>query len=126
MSIAIPLWEPLEKTPPRPWLEVLAAIRATAPPQPPTPTPRPSIDVDAAEASPDRPTKENPILSASYWCDVVVDSFRELQLQKIMRVKRCGYKEAKEIAEDPDPYEKEYLFYCIPALKNEGIAFRRH
>ena len=126
MSIAIPLWEPLEKTPPRPWLEVLAAIRATAPPRPPTPTLRPMIDVDSAEASPDRPTKENPILSASYWCDVVVDSFRELQLQKIMRVKRCGYKEAKEIAEDPDPYEKEYLFYCIPALKNEGIAFRRH
>ena len=124
MSIAFPPWEPQEKTPPRPWLEVLAAIRATAPPRPPTR--RPMIDVDAAEASPDRPTKENPILSASYWCDVVVDSFRELQLQKIMRVRRCGYTEAKEIAEDPDPYEKEYLFYCMPVLKNEGIAFRRH
>jgi hypothetical protein len=125
MSLAIPLWEPLEKTPPRPWLEVLAAIRATAPP-PFTPTPRPIIDANAAEASLDRPTKEHPLLSASYWCDVVVDSFRELQLQKIMRVRRCGYTEAKEIAEDPDPYEKEYLFYCLPALKNEGIAFRRH
>lgn len=125
MSIAIPPWEPLP-SPPRPWLEVLSSIRGTAPLPPLTPTLRPSIDVDAAEAAPDRPTKENPILSASYWCDVVVDSFRELQLQKIMRVKRCGYTEAKEIAEDPDPYEKEYLFYCLPALKNEGIAFRRH
>ena len=123
MSVAIPPWEPLP-SPPR--LEVFAAIRATAPPPPLTSTPRPSIAVDAAEASLDRPTKEHPLLSASYWCDVVVDSFRELQLQKIMRVKRCGYTEAKEIAEDPDPYEKEYLFYCLPALKNEGIAFRRH
>ena len=123
MSLAIPPWEPLP-SPPR--LEVFAEIRATAPPPPLTPTPRPSIDVDAAEASLDRPTKEHPLLSSSYWCDVVVDSFRELQLQKIMRVKRCGYTEAKEIAEDPDPYEKEYLFYCLPALKNEGIAFRRH
>lgn len=122
MSLAIPHWEPLPS--PRPWLEVLAAIRATAPLPPQTPTPRPTIDVDAAEASLDRPTKEHPLLSASYWCDVVVDSFRELQLQKIMRVKRCGYTEAKEIAEDPDPYEKEYLFYCIHSIKNEGIAFR--
>lgn len=122
MSLAIPPWEPLPS--PRPWLEVLAAIRATAPLPPQSPTPRPTIDVDAAEASLDRPTKEHPLLSASYWCDVVVDSFRELQLQKIMRVKRCGYTEAKEIAEDPDPYEKEYLFYCIHSIKNEGIAFR--
>ena len=42
-----------------------------------------------------------------------------------MRIKRCGFTEAKEIAEDPDPYEKEYIFYCLHTIKSEGIAFRR-
>lgn len=83
-------------------------------PQPP-PTPRPTIDVDVAEDSKDRPRKEHPLLDATFWCDTVVDSFRDLQLQRILRIKRCGYKEAKEIAEDPDPYDKEYLFYCLTA-----------
>lgn len=102
-----------EKYPsPRPWLELLDIIRSTVPP---APTPRPTIDVDIAEMSEDRPRKEHPLISASFWCDTVVDSFRDLQLQRILRVKQCNYKEAKEIAEDPDPYDKEYLFYCLTA-----------
>ena len=121
MSTLIPPRETVETT--RPWLEVLAAIRATEPP--PIQSPRPTIDVEAAEASPDRPKKENPLLGTTFWCDTVVDAFRELQLQKILRIKRCGYTEAKEIAEDPDPYEKEYVFYCLHSIKIDGIAFRR-
>lgn len=118
-TVYITAWKSLEKLyeeeprPCRPWLEVLASVRMTAPT-----TPRPTIDVVAAEVSVDRPVKEHPLLSASFWCDTIVDSFRQLQLEKIMRTKRCTYKVAVEMAEDPDPYDKEHLFHCMSTVKN--------
>lgn len=106
-----------ERPSPRPWLELLSIIRST---EPPPLTPRPTIDVDLAEEASDRPTTEHPLLTASFWCDTVVDSFRQRQLQRIMKMKRCSYKEGIEQAEDPDPYEKEYIFYCLSSIQFEG------
>lgn len=108
-----------ENRPARPWLELLDIIRRTVPnPR----TPRPTVDVDLAEVSSDRIRKEHPLLDSSFWSDTVLDSFRQLQLQRILKMNRCSHKEALEMAEDPDPYAKDYIFYCLAPIRSRGSS----
>ena len=39
--------------------------------------------------------------------------YRELQWQIMLTNESCTKKEAKAWSEDPDPYDKSYVFYCL-------------
>lgn len=39
--------------------------------------------------------------------------YRALQWNIIKTGNKCSMKEAKVLSEDPDPYEKTYVFYCL-------------
>jgi hypothetical protein len=39
--------------------------------------------------------------------------YRELQWHLMETTKKCTKKQAKIWSEDPDPYEKSYVFYCV-------------
>lgn len=89
-------------------------------------TPRPELDVDLpfreakgsnrSNGSNGKSKKNTPlkILTASdYSTMLLVDTYRKRQLQKIMRTSNCSIDEAIDLAEDPDPYDKSYIFYCL-------------
>ena len=88
-----------------------------APPRaPPASTPRPVLDVDTAcdqEMINRRAAAISPYTNASYNAYRVISEFRYLQTVLIQNCRRCNQVKALELAEDPSPYTREYIFYCL-------------
>jgi len=87
-------------------------------------TPRPVLDLNVSyndalgetrEAILRWRTRSPPSLASA--AEKVVEAFRTAQVQKISRVCRFSLEKAVEAAEDPSPYDKEHLFYCLTPPK---------
>lgn len=44
--------------------------------------------------------------------------YRELQWHIIQTTQKCTKKKAKAWSEDPDPYDKSYVFYCVNVVED--------
>ena len=79
-------------------------------------TPRPTIDVDMKICN-DVVIKRHKDLRkkihASHDLRRVIRNYRDLQINLMYAKHSCSKKAAKKYSEDPDPYEKGYVFYCV-------------
>ena len=79
-------------------------------------TTRPVIDVDTASCEVVNKARRKLLrsrLHASHALRRVVREYRNAQIT-LMRTKfRCSKKDAISHSEDPDPYQKAYIFYCV-------------
>ena len=55
----------------------------------------------------------------------VVEKFREAQIKKIGNLLGSSLEVAEAEAEDPSPYDKEHLFYCLTPPKESYSSSRR-
>ncbi len=79
-------------------------------------TARPTIDVETKicnELVNKRYKEFRKKLHASHGLRRVVRIYRDLQINLMYAKHSCSKKAAKEYSEDPDPYEKGYVFYCV-------------
>jgi hypothetical protein len=79
-------------------------------------TPRPTIIVDDAYCSALATQRRKQLrkkLRVSRTFNHVIRVYRTLQRDLTRTHEKCSKKEAKSLAEDPDPYEKGYIFYCL-------------
>jgi len=78
--------------------------------------PRPTIDVDAgfcAALDKKRRKELRKHIHSTRVCNRIVKSYRELQIELIYKRCKVTKKEAKLSSVDPDPYSKDYVFYCL-------------
>lgn len=80
-------------------------------------TPRPTIKTDCDEYNYTlmkvRLAKLRQHIHSSHENRRVFRLMRELQIQKFIECNKVTKKRAREMLEDPNPYEKDYLFYCV-------------
>ena len=50
---------------------------------------------------------------ASHEMRRIVNTYRDYQVKLMVNKKSCSIKAAKEHSEDPDPYMKTYIVYCM-------------
>jgi len=78
--------------------------------------PRPTIDVDAGFcATLDKKRRKDlrKHIHTTRLCNRIVKSYRELQIDLIRKLCKETKKEAKLSSVDPNPYSKDYVFYCL-------------
>ena len=79
-------------------------------------TPRPVIDIDADYCSATVKARTNLLrkrIRISHALTRQMWVYRILQWDIIKTGNKCSMKQAKIWSEDPDPYEKTYVFYCL-------------
>lgn len=79
-------------------------------------TPRPIIDVDGAYCSAINKKRQHTLRTkfhTPHSARRVVNAYRQLQLELIRNDLKCSKKEAKLHSEDPSPYEKTHVFFCL-------------
>jgi PP-loop superfamily ATP-utilizing enzyme len=81
-------------------------------------TPRPTVNVDGeycAETNKQRAKALRKKIRISHEVTRQVRIYRELQWHIMQTTHLCTKKQAKAWSEDPDPYDKTYVFYCLAA-----------
>jgi hypothetical protein len=76
---------------------------------------RPSVNVDEASCSETIQQRKDTLrkrIRISHALTRQMWIYRELQWHLMETTKKCTKKQAKIWSEDPDPYEKSYVFYC--------------
>jgi len=79
-------------------------------------TPRPTVNVDEVYCSAlaeQRRKKLRKKLRTSRSFNHVVRVYRAMQRDLTWSREGCSRREAKSLSEDPDPYERGYIFYCL-------------
>ena len=84
-------------------------------------TPRPTVEVDDAAlvCDPVIYNKRKKTLRSRFRIchklSRVIKDWRLKQIDLISKIDKCSKKKAKPEAEDPTPYEKTFIFYCVSA-----------
>ena len=84
-------------------------------------TPRPTVDVDDAALVCDSAVyhKRKKALRSRFRISQkltrIIKEWRLKQIDLISKIEKCSKKKAKPEAEDPTPYEKTFIFYCVSA-----------
>ena len=84
-------------------------------------TPRPTVNVDEACCSATTKQRKEALrkrIRISHALTRQMWIYRELQWHLMQTAKKCTKKQAKVWSDDPDPYEKSYVFYCV----NSGVS----
>lgn len=79
-------------------------------------TPRPTLDIDPSYCSATakkRSVELRKKIRIPHTTRRVVNAYRKLQVELMRINERCSKKAAKEMSEDPTPYETSYVFYCL-------------
>jgi hypothetical protein len=82
-------------------------------------TPRPTVDVDEAALVCDSAVyhKRKKALRSRFRISQkltrIIKEWRLKQIDLISRIDKCSKKKAKPEAEDPIPYDKSFIFYCL-------------
>lgn len=82
-------------------------------------TPRPTVDVDDADLVCESALYEarkktlRSRFRISHKLTRVIKDWRLKQIDLISKIDKCSKKKAKTEAEDPTPYEKSFIFYCL-------------
>lgn len=84
-------------------------------------TPRPTVEVDDAALVCDskvyfeRKKAFRSRFQISHKLTRIIKEWRLKQIDLICKIEKCSKKKAKPDAEDPTPYEKTFIFYCLHA-----------
>ena len=79
-------------------------------------TPRPTIDVEEDYCSATAKARIKTLrkrIRISHALTRQMWAYKALQWHIIKTGNNCSMKQAKDWSEDPDPYEKTYVFYCL-------------
>ena len=82
-------------------------------------TPRPTVEVDDAALVCDskvyfqRKKALRSRFRISHKLTRIIKEWRLKQIDLICKIEKCSKKKAKPDAEDPTPYEKTFIFYCL-------------
>lgn len=82
-------------------------------------TPRPTVNVDDADLVFNSVLYEarkkafRSRIRISHKLTRIIKVWRLKQIDLISKIDKCSKKKAKTEAEDPTPYEKSFIFYCV-------------
>ena len=77
---------------------------------------RPTVNVDANYCSATNKQRKDTLrkrIRISHALTQQMRIYKELQWHLMQTSQKCTKKQAKIWSEDPDPYEKSYVFYCL-------------